>query len=120
MPIIVQEVTIRSICAVVDPADLPQQSRTLAYDANGQIVFNGTLPERQYQFAMAESAPQNTNGIMLNAMIDAEVQRILNEGRDMARQLLKKHADQLTLLANELMEREQLDRKQFETLLQEQ
>ena len=54
---------------------------------------------------------------MLNAMIDAEVQRILNEGRDMARQLLAEHADQLILLANELMEREQLDRQQFETLL---
>ncbi len=76
-----------------------------------------TLPARQYQFAMAEPAPQNTNGIMLNAMIDAEVQRILNEGRDMARHCLTEHADQLTLLANELMEREQLDRKQFETLL---
>ena len=102
----------------IDPADLPQQSRTLAYDANGQIVLNGTLPACQYQFAMAESVPHNTNGIMLNAMIDAEVQRILNEGRDMARQLLREHADQLTLLANELMEREQLDRNQFETLLQ--
>jgi ATP-dependent metalloprotease FtsH len=102
----------------IDPADLPQQSRTLAYDANGQIVLNGTLPARQYQFAMAESMPQNTNGIMLNALIDAEVQRILNEGRDMARQLLGEHADQLTLLANELMDREQLDRNQFETLLQ--
>lgn len=102
----------------IDPADLPQQSRTLAYDANGQIVLNGTLPARQYQFAMAASVPQNTNGIMLNALIDAEVQRILNEGRDMARQLLNEHADQLTLLANELMDREQLDRKQFETLLQ--
>ncbi|MBV9259674.1 MAG: hypothetical protein JO215_16805, partial [Ktedonobacteraceae bacterium] len=50
-------------------------------------------------------------------MIDAEVQRILNEGRDMARQLLREHSDQLVLLANELIEREQLDRKQFEALL---
>jgi ATP-dependent metalloprotease FtsH len=102
----------------IDPADLPPQSRTLAYDAHGQIVLNGALPAHHYQFAMAEPVPQNTNGIMLNAMIDAEVQRILNEGRDMARQLLSEHADQLTLLANELMEREQLDRNQFETLLQ--
>jgi ATP-dependent metalloprotease FtsH len=104
----------------VDPADLPSQSRTLAYNADGQLVHNGALPQShyQYQFAQAESAPQNTNGIVLNAVIDAEVQRILNEGRDMARQLLREHADQLTLLANELMEREQLDRKQFETLLQ--
>jgi cell division protease FtsH len=101
----------------IDPADLPSQPYTLAYDANGQLVLNGELPTYQYQFAMAAPVPQNTNGIMLNAMIDAEVQRILNEGRDMARQLLREHSDQLTLLANELMEREQLDRKQFETLL---
>ncbi len=100
-----------------DPADLSSQARTLAYNANGQLVLNGELPAHQYQFAMAAPAPQNTNGIMLNAMIDAEVQRILNEGRDIARQLLSEHSAQLALLANELMEREQLDRQQFETLL---
>ncbi len=100
-----------------DLVDLAFQSRTVAYDANGQLVLNGALPNQQYQFGVAESAPQNTNGVMLNALIDAEVQRILNEGRDMARRLLSEHADQLTLLANELMEREQLDRKQFEALL---
>ncbi|HYU75035.1 MAG TPA: hypothetical protein VEL31_20395, partial [Ktedonobacteraceae bacterium] len=98
----------------IDPQDL--QARTLAVDANGQIVLNGELPQR-YQFAMSASTPQNTNGVMLNAVIDAEVQRILNEGRDMARNLLTEHYDQLTLLADTLMEREQLDRKQFEALL---
>jgi cell division protease FtsH len=103
----------------IDPADLPAQPRTLAYNADGQLVLNGELPQQQYQFAMAAPAPQNSNGIMLNAIIDAEVQRILNEGRDMARQLLREHSDQLTLLANELMEREQLDRKQFEALLKD-
>ncbi|MBV9257212.1 MAG: ATP-dependent zinc metalloprotease FtsH [Ktedonobacteraceae bacterium] len=101
----------------IDPADLPVRPRTLAYDGNGQLVLNGELPVGQHQFAMAAPVPQNTNGIMLNAMIDAEVQRILNEGRDMARQLLREHADQLVLLAKELMEHEQLDRKQFEALL---
>ncbi|MDQ2884540.1 MAG: hypothetical protein M3Y39_00465 [Chloroflexota bacterium] len=66
---------------------------------------------------MSASTPQNTNGVTLSAVIDAEVQRILNEGRAMARQILSAHADQLTLLAATLMEREQLDRKQFEELL---
>jgi ATP-dependent metalloprotease FtsH len=98
----------------IDPSDL--QSRTLALDANGQPVLNGEARQR-YQFAMSASTPQNTNGIMLSAIIDAEVQRILNEGRAMARQILSEHADQLTLLAATLMEREQLDRKQFEELL---
>ena len=103
----------------IDPADLSSQSRTLAFDANGQLVLNGELPAHQYRFAMATPVPQNTNGVTLNALIDAEVQRILNEGRDMARQLLREHSAQLALLANELMEREQLDRQQFESLLQD-
>jgi ATP-dependent metalloprotease FtsH len=98
----------------VDPSDV--QTRTLALDANGQTVLNGEARPR-YQFAMSASTPQNTNGIMLSAVIDAEVQRILNEGRAMARQILSEHADQLTLLATTLMEREQLDRRQFEELL---
>ncbi|HEV2659511.1 MAG TPA: AAA family ATPase, partial [Ktedonobacteraceae bacterium] len=98
----------------VDPSDL--QTRTLALDANGQPVLNGEARPR-YQFSMSASTPQNTNGVTLSAVIDAEVQRILNEGRAMARQILSEHADQLTLLANTLMEREQLDRKQFEELL---
>ena len=100
-----------------DPSDLPPQVRTLAFDTNGQVVLNGGAFAHWYSFAMAAPVSQSRNGIMLNAMIDAEVQRILNEGRDMARQLLAEHADQLILLANELMEREQLDRQQFETLL---
>jgi ATP-dependent metalloprotease FtsH len=103
----------------IDPTDLPAQRRTLAFDANGQLVLNGELPTYQYQFAMTAPSPQNTNGTTLNALIDSEVQRILNEGRDIARQLLGEHSAQLTLLANELMEREQLDRNQFETLLKD-
>jgi|SRR5450755_317639 ATP-dependent metalloprotease FtsH len=98
----------------IDPSDL--HARTLALDANGQPVLNGEARPR-YQFAMSASTPQNTNGVMLSAVIDAEVQRILNEGRAMARQILSAHADQLTLLAATLMEREQLDRRQFEELL---
>jgi ATP-dependent Zn protease len=36
----------------------------------------------------------------------------------MARSILSEHADQLTTLANALMEREQLSRAEFEALLQ--
>jgi cell division protease FtsH len=52
-------------------------------------------------------------------IIDNEVQRILTEGYQMARTLLSEHNDQLTLLADALLTHEQLDRKQFEALLQE-
>ena len=51
--------------------------------------------------------------------IDAEVQRIIQEGYAMARTILQEHYDQLTRLANALLEHEQLDRKQFEALFQE-
>ena len=51
--------------------------------------------------------------------IDLEVQRILNEGYAIARTLLQDHRDQLIKLADALMEQEQLDRKQFQALLQE-
>src|SRR6266487_3311408 len=98
----------------IDPSDL--QARMLALDANGQPVPNGE-PRQRYQFAISASTPQNTNGVMLNAVIDAEVQRILNEGRAIARQVLTEHSDQLTLLADTLLEREQLDRRQFEELM---
>jgi len=101
----------------IDPDDLPQQARSLVADADGRLHVNGVQPERRYEFAMAVSAPSSANGIMLNALIDAEVQRILNEGRATARHILSEHCDQLTLLANALMEHEQLDRKQFEGLL---
>ena len=50
--------------------------------------------------------------------IDGEVQRILNEGYALARAILQEHYDQLTKLAGALLEHEQLDRKQFEALMQ--
>ena len=53
-------------------------------------------------------------------LIDAEVQRILNEGRATARSILSEHYDQLTTLAKVLMELEQLSRTEFEALLQQQ
>ncbi|HEX9134308.1 MAG TPA: AAA family ATPase, partial [Ktedonobacteraceae bacterium] len=51
-------------------------------------------------------------------LIDAEVQHILNEGRETARALLTGHCTQLTRLAHALMEQEQLDRVEFEEVLQ--
>src|SRR3989441_3919658 len=110
--------------------DLPAQGRSLLVDADGRLILNSgdagdagdmddVLP-RQHVFAMGMPAMRNTNNsATMASMIDLEVQRILKEGYAMARTLLSEHDDQLKKLANTLMELEQLNRKQFEALLQE-
>jgi cell division protease FtsH len=94
-------------------------TRALIADADGNVHLNGSAFVQRQNLAMSMPSSRNASGIMLNALIDAEVQRILNTGRDMARALLTAHAGQLTLLANALIEHEQLDRAQFEALLEE-
>ena len=103
----------------VNPQDVSMQSRSLAFDADGNIVLNGReLPPSQFAFAMS-SPSANNNSISMASLIDGEVQRILKEGYAMAQTILSDHHDQLSKLANALMEHEQLDRKQFEGLVQE-
>ena len=108
--------------ARIDPSTLPSQARSLVADADGRLMLNGDdLLASGQSFAMSMSMPavRNTSSSTSMAMvIDAEVQHILKEGYAMARTILSEHADQLTKLAEELMEREQLDRKQFEALFQ--
>lgn len=58
-----------------------------------------------------------TGSRSMEAVIDREVQRILRDGRQTAHRILSAHRAQLLLLATILMEQEQLDREQFETLL---
>jgi cell division protease FtsH len=100
-----------------EPDTVPAQAHSLAVNAHGNLVLNGTfMPQPQRAVAMSTSAPHNTCSVMMNMLIDTEVQRILNEGRAIARNILTEHCDQLTLLAHTLMEREQLDRTQFEAL----
>jgi cell division protease FtsH len=98
----------------IDTDQLPLQARTLVVDRYGDLQMNSALPPRGLM--MAISVPQNVHGIAMNALIDAEVQYILNEGRAMARSILTEHSDQLVLLADVLIRDEQLDRAQFEAL----
>jgi len=99
---------------------LPMQARSVVYNADGQLLLNGDdLPAHQHRLAMALSTAYSASSATLASLIDSEVQRILNEGREMARALLSEHYDQLTKLAEALMEHEQLNRAQFETLLRE-
>ena len=72
-----------------------------------------------HRLAMSMPSARNASSTSMATLIDCEVQHILNQGREMARTLLSEHYDQLVKLADVLMEREQLDRKQFEVLLQE-
>jgi len=95
------------------------RSRSLVADANGNLLLNGdNLPTSHQTFAMISPAASGGSSATMAALIDTEVQRILNEGHAMAHTILSEHYDQLTLLANTLMECEQLDRAQFEQLLE--
>jgi len=100
----------------IDTDQLPSQARTLVVDRYGNPQMNGALPIPQRGLTMVISAPQSTHGIAMNTLIDTEVQHILNEGREMARNILTEHSDQLVLLADVLIRDEQLDRAQFEAL----
>ena len=106
-----------------DPDALPAQSRSLVVDVDGHLMLNGhDIPQREQSFAMSMSMPAKRNtssSVSMAIVIDGEVQRILKDGYAMAKSILSKHADQLTKLAENLMEHEQLDRKQFEALFQE-
>jgi ATP-dependent metalloprotease FtsH len=103
----------------VEPDDLPSGSRSLVVDAVGNLMLNGEdLPaQRHAQFAMAAPDANRATSVSMASLIDSEVQSILHKGYEMARELLRDHYDQLTKLADALMTLEQLDRKQFESLL---
>ncbi len=105
----------------LNPDDLPsgQHSRSLIADEHGRLYLNGSDErrcEQAFAMAMAQPGSQSSNGVAMNALIDAEVQAILKEGHTMAHNILMEHRDQLILLADTLMEREQIDRAQFEAL----
>jgi cell division protease FtsH len=103
----------------VELDEKPAGPRSLVIDVDGNLLLNGgDLPKRQqYMFAMAAPDANRSASTSMASLIDTEVQRILHDGYEMARDLLREHYDQLTKLADALMTQEQLDRKQFEALL---
>jgi len=104
----------------IDAPSMPVQARALVAGVDGHLLqkVNDRLT-RQHRFAMTSKAATSASSPAMATLIDAEVQRILNEGRAKARSILSEHYDQLTTLANVLMEREQLGRVEFEALLQQ-
>ncbi len=104
----------------LDSDAVPSYSHTLIADADGHLTLNSQeLLPRSYAASMPAASANKASSLMMANTIDAEVQRIISEGYAMARAILQEHYDQLTKLADALLEHEQLDRKQFETLVQE-
>jgi ATP-dependent metalloprotease FtsH len=103
----------------VELDDMPADSRSLVMDVDGNLVLHsGDVSSRQqYLFAMTAPGANRSTSTSMASLIDREVQRILHEGYEMARNVLSEHSEQLTKLADALMSQEQLDRKQFEALL---
>jgi cell division protease FtsH len=102
----------------LDPDALPVQAPSLVMDKHGRLHANGKLRKNMYEFAA--SASPRSGSVAMNAIVDAEVQNIINEGYAIARSILSEHADQLKMLADALIEHEQLNRSQFEALLKQQ
>lgn len=104
----------------VEAETMPGYTTSLVVDADGQLLQNGQVARaahvQYHSFATSMPAARSANGASMNALIDAEVQTILHEGREMARAILREHNNQLSLLADKLIECEQLDRTQFEAL----
>jgi cell division protease FtsH len=102
--------------------DLPAQSRSFVVGVDGRLTINGVdvdATAHRHTFAMNAPTARGNNSATMASMIDFEVQNILKEGYAVARGLLSTHYEQLKKLADALLEREQLDRKQFEALVQE-
>jgi cell division protease FtsH len=103
----------------LESEDMPMKARALISDADGHLVIDGDDQHaRQHAFAMMVPGANRVSSATLAAVVNSEVQRILREGYEMARNIVREHSDQLTLLADALLAHEQLDRKQFEELLQ--
>ena len=103
----------------VELEDMAKGPRSLMMDIDGNLLLHGgEVPAGQQNlFAMAAPDANHSSSTSMASLIDREVQRILHQGYEMARNVLSEHYDQLTRLADELMLREQLNRKQFEALL---
>jgi ATP-dependent metalloprotease FtsH len=83
------------------------------------LLVEGKVAAYRHGYAMNTPATRYVSSPEMAALIDSEVQHILNEGRAIASNRLTEHYAQLTKLAQELLEHEQLDREEFEAVLRE-
>jgi hypothetical protein len=99
---------------------VPVPPRWLEPAAASSLLLNNmkrTAPQQVY--AMTTSVARYISSDAMATLIDCEVQSMLHDGRATAYTLLSEHYDQLTKLARALMEHEQLNRAQFEAVLQQ-
>jgi ATP-dependent Zn protease len=75
---------------------------------------------REHRFVAPDATVGEASSASMAALLDLEVQRLLNESYQAARALLSERCDQLNRLALALIEREQLDRAAFEQLVSDQ
>jgi len=102
----------------LEPSSLPSRTQTLALDVNGRLVANGQLRVvSQSMLAMSAPAASPLSSSGMSALVDQEIRKILEEGQYMAQRILQEHVHQLHRLADALVEREQLNRTEFEALL---
>ncbi len=79
----------------------------------GPIFLGG----EQEVFIGRDYGQTHTYSEALSAQIDAEVHRILEEGRERAEKAIRENLDKLNLLAETLLEKEKITGRQFEALM---
>jgi cell division protease FtsH len=102
----------------LEPSSLPSRTQTLALDVNGRLVANGqprVISQSMLAMSAPAASPLSSSG--MSALVDQEIRKILEEGQHMAQRILQEHVHQLHRLADALVEREQLNRTEFEALL---
>ena len=99
---------------------VPVPPRRLASAAESTLLLNSMKRTAHQQlYAMMTSAARYIRSDAMATLIDSEIQSMLHEGRATAHTVLSEHNDQLTKLAQLLIEHEQLNRTQFEAALQQ-
>jgi len=101
-----------------DPLCFTASARTLALDASGTLVPDGQ-PDRSAAFSALPTVPRAASSLSMSLLVEREIRKILDEGYALAQHLLQEHLPVLQVLADTLMEREQLNRAEFEALMQQ-
>ena len=81
----------------------------------GPIFLSG-----EHEIFLGRNFQQTSAGVSedLNKLIDREVRRLLDEGEQRATDILKANADKLEAVVKILLERERVDREEFEAIME--
>ena len=83
-------------------------------DKLGMVLYGDS---DEYVFLGKEISQNKTYSEQTAQQIDAEVRRLIDEGYQLAKKLIKDNRDKLDLIANALLEHETLDGKQVEDIV---